>query len=88
MHDGVVTVAKAPTYSLSNGEGGNVDWNESTANIPAPRSAQKAYKTNSLTGVKLAPGEYAILDMTFRLDKGTDADGVENAIKLGQQSHL
>ena len=88
MYDGVETVAVPSTYTLSNGATGNVTWSADTSNIPAPQGAQKAYKTSSLTGVKLARGEYAILDVTFRLDKGTDADGVENAIKLGDKNNI
>ena len=85
--DDIVTVANKPTYTLSNGGTGNVDWFETTDNIPNPTSNQKAYKTNSLSGIKLARGEYAILDMTFRVEKGTDSDGVENAIKLGDKNN-
>lgn len=83
--DGVVTVAKAPTYTLSNGSTGNVVWTESSSNIPSPESGNKAYKTDSLTGVKLARGEYALIDVTFRVDKETNEEGVENAVILGDK---
>ena len=83
--DGVVAVAKAPTYTLSNGNTGNVVWTETTENIPSPDANNKAYKTNSLTGIKLARGEYAMLDVTFKVDKATNEEGVENAVILGDK---
>ena len=85
--DGIVTVATTPTYTTSNGATGNVVWTETTENLPTPDSNSKAYKTNSLTGVKLARGEYVTLDITFRVDKATDAEGVENAVILGDKNN-
>ena len=85
--DGVVTVATTPTYTTSNGATGDVVWTETTENLPAPNSDVKAYKTNSLAGIKLARGEYVTLDITFRVDKATDADGVEDAVILGEKNN-
>ena len=87
LKDGVVTVATTPKYTTSNGATGDVVWAETTENIPAPDSNLKAYKTNSLAGIKLARGEYVTLDITFRVDKATDADGVEDAVILGEKNN-
>ena len=88
LQEGLVTVAKAPSYTTSNGGSGSVSWDAGTGNIPVARQGQIAMKTNSLTGVKLARGEYAILDMTFKVNKETNEQNVEDSIILGEKNNI
>ena len=87
LQEGLVVVAKAPSYETSNGAKGSVEWTESTTNIPT-NANYTAMKTSSLSEVKLARGEYAILDMTFKVNKDTNANGVENCIILGEKNNI
>ena len=38
--------------------------------------------TNSLDGIKIKPGEKISIDVTFKLTKATDSQGVQDAIRM------
>ena len=86
IQEGLVTVAKAPSYTTSNGGSGSVVWEMSNENIPTGAAGTVEMKTKSLSGIKLARGEYALLDMTFKVNKET-IDNVDNSIILGEKSN-
>ena len=95
IKEGLIKVADKPTYTTSEGQTNVVNWIDSQEGIPSPaivsanRSGNvKSMTTTSLKDIRLARGQYILLDMTFKVNKQTNDQGVEDSIILGEKNNI
>jgi hypothetical protein len=79
LEEQLVTVAEPSTYN----EGNAVSWTQTGEKVTdTTGKTYKVMKTNSLDGIKIKPGEKISIDVTFKLTKATDSQGVQDAIRM------
>lgn len=79
LQEETVVVAEPST----DGNGNTVNWTQTGETVTdANGKSYKVMSTNALDGVKIKPGEKVTLNVTFKLAKATDSQGVQNAIRM------
>lgn len=79
LQEETVVVAEPST----DGNGNSVAWTQTGEKVTdANGKTYKVMSTNALDNVKIKPGEKVTLNVTFKLAKATDSQGVQNAIRM------
>lgn len=79
LQEETVVVAEPST----DGNGNTINWTQTGEKVTdANGKSYKVMSTNALDGVRIKPGEKVTLNVTFKLAKATDSQGVQNAIRM------